>query len=213
MLVSSSRGRRSRCAHLLELGKAILRPVVEEFPHDPVEPLVGRPPRLVHVVVDQAEGHRPEDGFLGGLVAPCYEERPLGGRIKPSDAAQELRTAHPGHPLVGEHHGHFFVGRLELSQPPHACLRRALTDDAVILAIALAEFAPGFTEAPRIVIDGEQHRLGRPRGRPARLLPGPGRRCPNGNRTAVPWSDRFLRASTWPPIMGSSCQFDQIPHF
>jgi len=180
-------------------GAVDLRPLVQELGDHPVEPLVGGYRRLVQVVVDAPEGGRPEDGFPDRSVPTRDEECPLRGREEMADAGEELGSGHAGHPLVCEHDRHVLPGCLELAQPGHRGLCRALGHDAVVLTVTLAELAFDPAAGVGVSVDGEQHRSGRARSRrpvSARLRP----------------RVDSLRAAPLLPVGRASRQVNQVSH-
>src|SRR5215211_2408420 len=138
----------------------IPRPFGQELRDVPVELLVRRPLRLGYVVVDLPHGYRFKDRFSRRPVPPLEQQCPLGIRVKLASVAQELGPGHPGHPPVGEHDGDLLARFFETPEHPHARLRRALADDAVVSAVAIVEFVCDLAESIEVVVDGDQHRPG-----------------------------------------------------
>src|SRR4051794_29082330 len=131
-----------------------------------MERLVGRAPRLDHVVVGQPGRHRANDRLLGRGVAPrapVDEQRPLGGRMELTRSpeqrlAGDVRLAQP---LVGEHEGQLLRGIGERLDPGERLVRRQLADHVVVAGIAATELVQHPVEGEWIVIDGEDDGLAR----------------------------------------------------
>jgi hypothetical protein len=94
---------------------------------------------LGDVVVDAPEGHRLLEGSHGRPVPPVDHQRPLGGGGDLPRARQEVRPAHPRHPLVGENERDVLARLLEVLQTPEGGFRVPLAHHAVVLPVALVQ--------------------------------------------------------------------------
>ncbi len=113
------------------------RPAREELAHRRVQAVVGEP-RLHEVVVDLAEHHRGHDRVRRRVVA-LDEQDPLGGRMQPVGARQELDAGRPGQLLVGDHERHPLVLRRQRLELGDARLRAGGGDDAGVVAETAAQ--------------------------------------------------------------------------
>src|SRR5437016_12223031 len=81
------------------------RPFLEELADRPMEQLVGRAPRLEHVVVDDSERHGAANRCRSGLIPPVAEldEQPaLGSGVELLDPGEEVSAAESRNTLIGE---------------------------------------------------------------------------------------------------------------
>src|SRR5918995_2799343 len=142
---------------LFEDGTVGFGPIVEELGDHPVEVLVARLLRLVDVVVDVAEGHRPKNRILRRPVAPLDEKSPPGVWEELASLGEELGTGNIGHPLVGEDQGHPLAGRLQVPEPLYGPHGRRLADHPVLGLVASAKpvIEPEERLGPRV--DREYH--------------------------------------------------------
>jgi hypothetical protein len=80
--------------------------------------------------------------------------------MKLMSMSQKLGPRHLRHPLVGERDRYILAGRSAPLKRLYARLRRAFTYDAVVIAVALAEFVLNIGESICVVVNDEQYRLG-----------------------------------------------------
>ncbi len=104
-------------------------PVVEEVLERGVQPLLGRVPRLLQVVVDLRLVDR-GDGRVRVRVGG--EQRALGLRVEAARAVEQLHAGHARHALVGEHERDRLAARGELPEQLLRLRPRRCAVDAVV---------------------------------------------------------------------------------
>jgi hypothetical protein len=158
---SGSSARRPAVAHHLGRGDRLVAggaPQLEQLVDHRVELLLGRLPRLQQVVVEVDHVDRLDGGVgvgVGGQQGPPGVGEQVHGLL------EELQPAHLGHAVVGQEHRHQVAAELDLGQRLQRLGARLGPDDPVVLPVALAEVPRDRPRHARVVVDGEQDRLGR----------------------------------------------------
>ncbi len=122
--------------------------------------LVGRGPRLEHVVVDVTERHRPTDhlrGLLVGPSAPWDQETALGVRMQVGDPREQLLAAQSVRSAGGEDDRNPLPGVAHPLELRKRRLGRGAADDAVVARVPL-QLAGDPLDRLRVGIDREDER-------------------------------------------------------
>jgi hypothetical protein len=147
-------------AHDSHLGVAVgvaVRPVAQQLVEHRVEPLLGRVPRLHQVVVERDVVDR-SDRDVG--VGVRREQHELGVRRLLPHLLQHLDAGHPWHPLVADDRGDGPVLEQLVGQHLQGLRPRGGAQDAVVLAVALAQVAHHGSDDGDVVVDREDRGLG-----------------------------------------------------
>ena len=132
-------------------------PVREQVVDDRVQLLLGRVPRLQQVLVELDLVDRP-DRDVG--VGVGRQQDALGVGLEWERLDEELGAGHRRHALVDEEQRHRLVALGQLADDLERIGRGSGADDAVVVGVPRAQVALDGPEDGRIVVDGEDCRLG-----------------------------------------------------
>jgi len=132
-------------------------PVREEVVDDRVQLLLGRVPRLQQVLVELDVVDGPDRDIGVGVGG---QQDALGVGLEWERLDEELGAGHRRHALVDEEQCHRLVALGQLANDLERVGRGSGADDAVVVRVPRAQVALDGPEDGRVVVDGEDCRLG-----------------------------------------------------